>query len=384
MRLGSSQSSMKEEKHKEIVGCKGESISDDSSKDFSSGDTEKIMYTEATARRGECSYEKPNYQNEMTNQGIDVTGKSEFSETAAEARGKGVDRHSEEEGESFGQVLRKSPPRRQIISSKMLNFLWRMKQKDHTPVPQLRFAGNVRRERRESEFGSTLPLRSHVTTSLSHLTKFQYSEIVKMTGSFRLVLGNGGFGTVFKGILPDGQEVAVKSHTLPLPQRDQKVALMVHNWALPQVENVFYKEIEILKSTQHANIIRLLGFCSEGRNRFLVYGFMPKGSLAELIHSEESSSFSSKHSKELWEIAIGTARGVEYLHHGCYPPILHLDIKPHNFLLDEELRPKLTDFGISSIYTDSSHCETIVRGTSRLPGSCLLQVGSDLKEHRRL
>ncbi|GKV25651.1 hypothetical protein SLEP1_g35050 [Rubroshorea leprosula] len=113
----------------------------------------------------------------------------------------------------------------------------------------------------------------------------------------------------------------------------------------------------------HANVMQLIGFCVEGSKQALVYDFMPNGSLDKVIFSRNSDT--SLGWEKMFEIAIGVAKGIEYLHQGCEMQILQFDIKPHNILLDENFSPKVSDFGLAKLYpaNDSVVSLTVVRGT---------------------
>uniref|UniRef100_A0A0D9UWJ0 Protein kinase domain-containing protein n=2 Tax=Leersia perrieri TaxID=77586 RepID=A0A0D9UWJ0_9ORYZ len=167
--------------------------------------------------------------------------------------------------------------------------------------------------------------------------RFRYSELKKITNSFSERLGEGGYGTVFSGVLPDGHAVAVK---------------FLHN-SKPNGEE-FLNEVISIGRTSHVNIVSLLGFCLEGSKRALVYDYMPNGSLDKYIYSPTATSPTIPDGLDLgWEIlheiAVGVARGLEYLHDGCNTRIIHFDIKPHNVLLDDGFRPKIADFGMAKL-----------------------------------
>ncbi|CAL9005715.1 unnamed protein product [Prunus brigantina] len=125
----------------------------------------------------------------------------------------------------------------------------------------------------------------------------------------------------------------------------------------------FINEVATIGRIHHVNVVQLVGYCVEGSNRGLVYDFMPNGSLDKYIYSKEGSVPLS--CKKMYEVALGVARGIEYLHQGCDMQILHFDIKPHNILLDENFVPKLSDFGLAKLYpTDNSIVNlTAARGT---------------------
>ncbi|KAL5553120.1 hypothetical protein UlMin_040521 [Ulmus minor] len=168
--------------------------------------------------------------------------------------------------------------------------------------------------------------------------RYRYSDIKKMTNSFTEKLGKGGFGDVYKGKLYDGSLVAVK---------------VLNNTKDSNTEE-FINEVATMSRTSHVNIVSVLGFCFESaKKRALIFEFMPNGSLGKFIFDENSNE-SNPHKLD-WEthyqISLGIARGLEYLHRGCNTRILHFDIKPHNILLDAEFVPKISDFGLAKICT---------------------------------
>ncbi|KAG4984533.1 hypothetical protein JHK87_029282 [Glycine soja] len=164
--------------------------------------------------------------------------------------------------------------------------------------------------------------------------RYSYSEVKRMTNSFRNKLGQGGFGSVYKGQLQDGRVVAVKI----LNKSDSN-------------GEEFVNEVASISRTSHVNIVRLLGLCLDSSKRALIYEFMPNGSLDNFIYEEKNPLKVARHldCKVLYDITIGIARGLEYLHRGCNTRILHFDIKPHNILLDEDFCPKISDFGLAKI-----------------------------------
>ncbi|XP_035548849.1 rust resistance kinase Lr10-like isoform X1 [Juglans regia] len=175
--------------------------------------------------------------------------------------------------------------------------------------------------------------------------RYSFSEIKKMTKGFRERLGEGGFGTVFKGTLRSGRLVAVK--------------MLSQSKANGQD---FINEVATIGRIHHVNIVQLIGFCVHGSKRALIYEFMPNGSLNKHIFSSEANILNYE---KTYDIALGVARGIEYLHQGCDMQILHFDIKPHNILLDENLKPKVSDFGLAKLYPveDSIVPLTRARGT---------------------
>ncbi|RWR94832.1 rust resistance kinase Lr10-like protein [Cinnamomum micranthum f. kanehirae] len=167
--------------------------------------------------------------------------------------------------------------------------------------------------------------------------RYSYSEIKKITDNFKVKLGKGGYGAVFKGKLPNGQLVAVK---------------MLDNSKGNGEE--FINEVTTISRIYHVNVVQLVGFCLEGSRSALVYEFMPNGSLEKYIFSGDERTQRIGWEK-LYQIALGVARGIEYLHRGCDMCILHFDIKPHNILLDNNFNPKISDFGLAKLFaTDHS------------------------------
>ncbi|RZB43479.1 LEAF RUST 10 DISEASE-RESISTANCE LOCUS RECEPTOR-LIKE PROTEIN KINASE-like 2.1 isoform A [Glycine soja] len=164
--------------------------------------------------------------------------------------------------------------------------------------------------------------------------RYSYSEIKKATNSFRYKLGHGGYGSVYKGKLQDGSLVAVKVLSDSIGNGEE-----------------FIDEVASISVTSHVNIVSLLGFCLEGSKRALIYKYMPNGSLEKFIYEDKDPLKLNLQlsCKTIYNIAIGVARGLEYLHRGCNTKILHFDIKPHNILLDEDFCPKISDFGLAKI-----------------------------------
>ncbi|KAG2694026.1 hypothetical protein I3760_08G122400, partial [Carya illinoinensis] len=161
--------------------------------------------------------------------------------------------------------------------------------------------------------------------------RYSFSEINKMTKGFRERLGEGRYGTVFKGTLRSGSLVAVK--------------MLSQSKANGQD---FINEVATIGRIHHVNIVQLIGFCAHGSKRALIYEFMPNGSLNKHIFSSKANILNYE---KTYDIALGVARGIEYLHQGCDMQILHFDIKPHNILLDENLKPKVSDFGLAKLGT---------------------------------
>ncbi|GKV52256.1 hypothetical protein SLEP1_g58845 [Rubroshorea leprosula] len=126
----------------------------------------------------------------------------------------------------------------------------------------------------------------------------------------------------------------------------------------------FINEVATMGRIHHANVMQLIGFCVEGSKQALVYDFMPNGSLDKVIFSRNSDT--SLGWEKMFEIAIGVARGIEYLHRGCEMQILHFDIKPHNILLDENFNPKVSDFGLAKLYPANDSVVSLTAVTGRM------------------
>ncbi|KAK5843589.1 hypothetical protein PVK06_006046 [Gossypium arboreum] len=176
--------------------------------------------------------------------------------------------------------------------------------------------------------------------------RYSYNEIKRITKGFKDKLGEGGYGSVFKGKLRSNHLVAVK----------------LLGKAKTNGQD-FISEVATIGRIHHVNVAKLVGFCVEGSKQALVYDFMPNGSLDKIIFSGENKITLTW--QKTFEIAIGVARGIEYLHRGCDTQILHFDIKPHNILLDENFVPKVSDFGLAKLYSvdDSIVSLTAARGT---------------------
>nr|XP_011466029.1 PREDICTED: glycerophosphodiester phosphodiesterase protein kinase domain-containing GDPDL2-like isoform X2 [Fragaria vesca subsp. vesca] len=177
--------------------------------------------------------------------------------------------------------------------------------------------------------------------------RYSYWDINKMTNNFKDKLGQGGFGSVYKGELSDGHLVAVKMLSGSKGNGQD-----------------FINEVGTIGRIHHVNVVQLIGFCSVGSKRALVYDFMPNGSLEKHIFKDQENNPVLSWEKML-QIALGVARAIEYLHQGCDMQILHFDIKPHNILLDENFNSKISDFGLARFYPKDRNTiyVTAVRGT---------------------
>ncbi|KAK2635287.1 hypothetical protein Ddye_030079 [Dipteronia dyeriana] len=179
--------------------------------------------------------------------------------------------------------------------------------------------------------------------------RYTYGDLKKITSKFKHKLGQGGYGSVYKGKLSNGIPVAVKVFEGSEGNGHE-----------------FINEVATIGRIHHFNIVRLLGFCSEGTRRAIIYEFMLNGSLEKFIFCEKNISTHQPLSWEkLQKISIGVARGIDYLHRGCKQRILHFDIKPHNILLDHNFQPKISDFGMAKLCSKEKSVVsmTAVRGT---------------------
>ncbi|CAO2185354.1 unnamed protein product [Urochloa humidicola] len=179
-------------------------------------------------------------------------------------------------------------------------------------------------------------------------TRYTFSEVKKIARRFKEKVGQGGFGSVYKGQLTNGVPVAVK---------------LLEN-STGEGED-FINEVATIGQIHHANIVRLLGFCSEGTRRALIYEFMPNESLERYIFLHDSNTQDLLVPEKMLDISTGIARGMEYLHQGCNQRILHFDIKPHNILLDYSFNPKISDFGLAKLCARDQSIVTLTaaRGT---------------------
>ncbi|KAF7818275.1 putative LRR receptor-like serine/threonine-protein kinase RKF3 [Senna tora] len=184
------------------------------------------------------------------------------------------------------------------------------------------------------------------------LIRFTFDEIKKITRNFSRdsIIGRGGYGNVYKGVLPDGTEVALKRFKNCSAAGDAS----------------FTHEVEVIASVRHVNLVALRGYCTattqlEGHQRIIVCDLMKNGSVHDHL-------FGNMGKKLSWpmrqQIALGTARGLAYLHYGAQPSIIHRDIKASNILLDEKFEAKVADFGLAKFNPEGmTHMSTRVAGT---------------------
>ncbi|XP_058744358.1 probable LRR receptor-like serine/threonine-protein kinase At4g29180 [Vicia villosa] len=193
----------------------------------------------------------------------------------------------------------------------------------------------IRRRNEQSEEETNM-LNKSVGTVVSKKLQYTYAEVLAITSNFQLVIGRGGFGSVYSGQMKDGHKVAVKMLSASSAQGPKE----------------FQTEAELLMTVHHKNLVSFIGYCDEGDKMALIYEYLANGNLKDKL-SEKSSSCLS------WErriqIAIDAAEGLDYLHHGCKPPIIHRDVKSANILLSENLEAKIADFGLSKVFKNSDN-----------------------------
>nr|XP_020149811.2 LOW QUALITY PROTEIN: proline-rich receptor-like protein kinase PERK1 [Aegilops tauschii subsp. strangulata] len=176
---------------------------------------------------------------------------------------------------------------------------------------------------------------------------FTYDELVRATDGFSdaNLLGQGGFGYVHKGVLPNGKEIAVKQLKLGSGQGERE----------------FQAEVEIISRVHHKHLVSLVGYCISGGKRLLVYEFVTNNTLEFHLHGKGRPTLE-------WpirlRIALGAAKGLAYIHEDCHPKIIHRDIKSSNILLDFKFEAKVADFGLAKFTSDNNtHVSTRVMGT---------------------
>lgn len=164
------------------------------------------------------------------------------------------------------------------------------------------------------------------------------------------VLGRGGFGVVYRGELDDGTQVAVK----------RMEASVVSNKGLSE----FQSEIAVLTKVKHRHLVGLLGYCTDGSERLLVYEYMPQGTLAQHLFDYKTLGEKPLTWKMRLIIALDVARGLEYLHNLAHRSFIHRDLKPSNILLTDDFRAKVSDFGLVKLAPEGKYSvETRLAGT---------------------
>ncbi|KAJ6997192.1 hypothetical protein NC653_013688 [Populus alba x Populus x berolinensis] len=176
---------------------------------------------------------------------------------------------------------------------------------------------------------------------------FTYDELAAATNGFDQanLLGQGGFGYVHKGVLPNGKDIAVKSLKLGSGQGERE----------------FQAEVDIISRVHHRHLVSLVGYCIAGGQRMLVYEFVPNKTLEHHLHGKGLPVMD-------WptrlRIALGSAKGLAYLHEDCHPRIIHRDIKAANILIDNNFEAMVADFGLAKLSSDNyTHVSTRVMGT---------------------
>ncbi|XP_047325060.1 rust resistance kinase Lr10-like [Impatiens glandulifera] len=188
--------------------------------------------------------------------------------------------------------------------------------------------------------------------AMEKLIRFKSAQLVDCTNNYSTLLGSGGFGKVYLGQLPNGVQCAVKVLQRNLDRK---------------TEEQFKAEVSTIGRTYHANLVKLYGFCYDDSLSALVYEYMKNGSLDKYLFRDNHSSTSSPMIswEKFYEIAVGTAKGLAYLHEDCQQRIIHYDIKPANILIDDNFSPKVADFGMAKLCNkDKTHVTmTGYRGT---------------------
>lgn len=191
---------------------------------------------------------------------------------------------------------------------------------------------------------------------------FTYSELMTITNNFQKVLGKGASASVYAGHLTDGTQVAVKMLSVLSAQESRN----------------FRTEAQLLTKIHHRNLVSIIGFCNDGTHMGLIYEYMANGTVREHLSGRKANILSWE---ERLRIACDAAQGLEYLHDGCKPPIIHRDIKTVNILLAEDMQAKIADFGISRLMplNGGTPVSTAVAGT---PGYMdpEYQVSNELNE----
>ncbi|KAM0845152.1 hypothetical protein ACQ4PT_006156 [Festuca glaucescens] len=215
-------------------------------------------------------------------------------------------------------------------------------------VPAIGFA--LWRRRKPEEHFFDVPAEEDPEVHLGQLKRFSLRELQVASDNFsnKNILGRGGFGKVYKGRLTDGTLVAVKR------LKEERT---------PGGELQFQTEVEMISMAVHRNLLRLRGFCMTPTERLLVYPYMANGSVASRLRERQPNEPPLEWEKRKG-IALGSARGLSYLHDHCDPKIIHRDVKAANILLDEDFEAVVGDFGLAKLmdYKDT-HVTTAVRGT---------------------
>ncbi|CAI0464954.1 unnamed protein product [Linum tenue] len=210
-------------------------------------------------------------------------------------------------------------------------------------------SGETRSGPRSGDQGSTGAMTVPEVSHLGWGHWYTLRELELSTNEFadENVIGEGGYGIVYRGVFDDKTTVAVKN--------------LLNNRG--QAEKEFKVEVEAIGRVRHKNLVRLLGYCAEGAHRMLVYEYVDNGNLEQWLHGDVGPC-----SPLTWEIRMniitGTAKGLTYLHEGLEPKVVHRDIKSSNILLDKQWNPKVSDFGLAKLLgSERSYVTTRVMGT---------------------
>ncbi|KAI4318354.1 hypothetical protein MLD38_032071 [Melastoma candidum] len=252
-----------------------------------------------------------------------------------------------------------------------------------------------------SRSGDTVLLAVEALGNMGWGRWYTLKELEIMTAGFseENVIGEGGHGVVYRGVLDDGSAVAVKellnNKKSVMPRIGRPCRGFIWLWFISlrwpcrscivwgQAEREFKVEVEAIGKVRHKNLVGLLGYCAEGSRRMLVYEYVDNGNLEHWLHDDIRSTRPLS-----WEIrmriAIGTARGLAYLHEGLEPKVVHRDVKSSNILLDRKWNPKVSDFGLAKLLgSEATYVTTRVMGTfgyvsPEYASTGMLNEGSDV------
>lgn len=198
--------------------------------------------------------------------------------------------------------------------------------------------------RNQGEAGDDEHIRGYLL-AVTGFKRYSFRELKKVTRGFKEEIGKGSGGTVYRGVLPDDRVAAVKWL----------------NHEASQGEAEFLAEVNTIGRLNHMHLMEIWGYCAEGKHRLLVYQYLERGSLKHNLSSNVLDF------EKRFEIAVGTAKGLAYLHEECLEWILHCDVKPQNILLDSHFNPKVADFGLSKLLKrgelDNNSKFSRIRGT---------------------
>ncbi|RWR78181.1 putative LRR receptor-like serine/threonine-protein kinase [Cinnamomum micranthum f. kanehirae] len=212
--------------------------------------------------------------------------------------------------------------------------------------------------------------------------RFTYTEVVAMTNNFERSIGKGGFGTVYHGQMPNGTQVAVKTLSLQsvkslltcvkaLMNFKTRLRIGCPNMKCPLVmgpqleQQCVLFDVQLLLRVHHRNLVPFIGYCQEGDCTALIYEYMAQGNLGSHLLGTNGCTKALNWGQRL-RIALDIAQGLEYLHTGCKPAIIHRDMKTTNILLNEGFEAKIGDFGLSKVFfndDEQTHISTLVKGT---------------------